>query len=407
MSDANGLLIEEPVERLDRGRGHGVTANVLTWTGAVDVGTSGTKSCFFGESPEYPFRTLERFFLVAPHVRALTASSYNEALEEMDDRQGGLAATFISFAHPESGERVFWELGETAARPGLLPVECRKFESCLAKVLGLLGYLVTQELQTTDRIALHLGVLLPLNELDDRHLLSRWLRQTIGDFQFNGVSLRNLSLSSFDCKPEGYGLFRAYGAERVLLVGHRDSTWLCFNGGKLNTKLSRTLPETGMHDFIRSIRFPMTHELLAAQALSLSGRKLKPKPLLELTQTRTAAELEQLQQAIRQAQAQYWMERRSQFNTLSWQEGQVVPVSGGAAHYFSEELNQLFHKTFRVQLHWCEDLHQEFRNRFNVDEENEALLYRFADPYAYARSLPGVERYAVKAVDVIEGGTHG
>lgn len=318
----------------------------LSWTGGVDVGTSGSKSCFFGESPEYPFKPIEKFFLVSPYVRELTQATYNDALEYQSDSQGSLDSSLVSFINPDSGERVFWELGETAARPGFLQVESRKFEFCLAKVLGLLGYLIQQHLNTSDPINLNLGVLLPLNELEDRHLLAQWIRQTINDFEFNGLAIRNINLATFDCKPEGYGLFRAYSAERVLLVGHRDSTWLCFNSGKLNTKLSRTLPETGMHDFIRSIRFPISNELQAARVLSLAGRKLKQRPLMELTQTRSQAEFEQLQQAIRQAHTQYWVDRRSQFTTLAMGDCQTIPVSGGTAHYFSEELNQLFAKEF-------------------------------------------------------------
>jgi type II secretory pathway pseudopilin PulG len=156
-----------------------------------------------------------------------------------------------------------------------------------------------------------------------------------------------------------------------------------------------------MHDFIRSIRFPISNELQAARVLSLAGRKLKQKPLMELTQTRSQAEFEQLQQAIRQAHTQYWVDRRSQFSSLAMSDCQTIPVSGGTAHYFSEELNQLFAKEFKVQLHWCKDLHNEFRNRFNLGVGNDELLSRFADPYAYARSLPTVKRYEVKSVAAI------
>lgn len=382
-------------------RKSGDDEGTLSWTGGIDVGTSGSKSCFFGDSPEYPFKRIEKFFLVSPYVRQLTQATYNDALEYQGDSQGSLDSSLVSFINPDSGDRVFWELGETAARPGFLQVESRKFEFCLAKVLGLLGYLIQQHLNTTEPINLSLGVLLPLNELEDRHLLAQWIRQTINDFEFNGVAVRNINLVTFDCKPEGYGLFRAYSAERVLLVGHRDSTWLCFNSGKLNTKLSCTLPETGMHDFIRSIRFPISNELQAARALSLAGRKLKQKPLMELTQTRSQAEFEQLQQAIRQAHSQYWVDRRSQFSSLAMSGRQTIPVSGGTAHYFSEELNQLFAKEFKVQLYWCKDLHDEFRNRFNLGEGNDELLYRFADPYAYARSLLISERYNTKSVATV------
>lgn len=386
----NGLLNSH-------GNNERAAPGVLNWTGGVDIGTSGTKSCFFGESPEYPFTPVEKIYLTSPYVRELTQSTYQDALD--CPGEGGLDACLVSYVDPESGMRLFWELGQTAARPGFLPVESRKFESCVAKVLGLLGHLVRQELKTSDSINLNLGILIPFSEFEDRKRLGPLLRQVISDFELNGVAIRNIQFAGLDFKPEGYGLFRAYESERVLLVGHRDSTWLCFNSGKLSSTLSRTLPETGMHDFIRSIRFPIVNELQAAKALSLAGHKLKPKPLIELTQTRSTAELEQLQQAIRQALSQYWVDRRSQFKLLNLGECQSVPVAGGTAHYFCSELTQLFAKAFKVQLYWCEDLRDEFRQRFHLGEGSEKLEYRFSDIYAYTIKLPGVRRYDCRSIE--------
>ncbi|MBW4554206.1 MAG: hypothetical protein KME35_24350 [Aphanocapsa sp. GSE-SYN-MK-11-07L] len=371
---------------------------------AFDVGTSGSKVIASFPCPEFPFETVERHFLVPPAVRELTQSTYEDSLEERYGKSQ-FSSSFVSYVDPTSGDRVYWEVGETATRPGLLPVGDRKFEKCLAKVLSFLGYLVQVEMETNDRVPLCLGLLLPFDEIGDRQLLARWLRETVGQFEFNGTAIQNIELESIDCKPEGYGIHKAYDAERVLIVGHSDSSWLCFNRGALNTKLSCTLPETGMHDFIQTLNFPITYELRAAELLSLAGPKLNPKYLFELTQTRSSAEIERLREAIQQAKRQYWIDRRSEFSSLNVSGVERVPVSGGAANYFTTELNQMFLELFGIKLHWCKDLMLEFLERFEIQQKTD-LLHRFADCYGYFRDMPGVEGYEAKAVEVVGGAAH-
>ncbi len=218
-------------------------------------------------------------------------------------------------------------------------------------------------------------------------------------------NFNNIRLKTIDCKPEGYGIYKAYPGDRVavLIMGHSDSSWLYFNNGMLNSKLSRTLPETGMHDFIRTLSYPITNELRAAELLCQAGDQLNPTILAELTQTKSDVEIRQLQQAIKEANAQYWVDRRSEFSSLNVSDVKLTTTSGGAAHYFSRELNQLFKELFGVHLHWGKALMLEFLERFRIKRKS-VLLHRFADCYGYYRTLPGVEQYQVKAVEVIGGG---
>lgn len=265
-------------------------------------------------------------------------------------------------------------------------------------------------MQATELLKFRLGVLLPFDEIEDRRLLAQWLRQVLGapedesppGFEFNGVAIANIRLETIECKPEGYGIYKAYPGERVavLIIGHSDSSWLYFNNGMLNAKLSQTLPETGMHDFLQTLSFPITYELRAAQLLTQAGTALKSSILAELTQTKSDAEVQHLQQAIREAKAQYWVDRRSQFSSLNVPDARLVTVSGGAANYFSSELNQLFKELFGVHLHWCKSLMLEFFERFGIERKSD-LLHRFADCYGYYRTLPGVEPYQVKPVEVV------
>lgn len=87
-------------------------------------------------------------------------------------------------------------------------------------------------MQANELLELKLGVLLPFDEIEDRRLLAQWLRQILGGgedentlgFEFNGVAIANVRLGMIDCKPEGYGIYKAYPGERVavLIVGHSD-----------------------------------------------------------------------------------------------------------------------------------------------------------------------------------------
>jgi hypothetical protein len=383
----------------------------MTVTVAFDAGTSGSKVIASYEADEYPFERLEKYYLVDPSVRPLTRQTYQNLLAYAADGIG-LGSNLVSYVDPKSGERVYWEVGESASRPGLLAVRDRKFEKLLAKVLGFLGYLAHYEIQTREVIELNLGLLLPFDEIEDRRLFARWLRQILGEieddapagFEFNGIAIANVRLAAIDCKPEGYGIYKAYPSDRVavMVIGHSDSSWLYFNNGMLNAKLSRTLPETGMHDFIRTLSFPITHELRAAQLLAQAGSSLKPNVLIELTQTKSDAEIEQLQQAIQGAKAQYWTDRRSQFNSLNVSDARLVTVSGGAANYFAGELNGLFKELFGIRLHWCRTLMLEFFERFGLERKSD-LLHRFADCYGYYRTLPGVSPYQVQSPAALGG----
>lgn len=381
-------------------------------TVVFDSGTSGSKVIVSYKRDEYPFERIEKYFLIEPSVRPLTQQTYQDTLDYATDSDG-LGSNLVSYIDPKSGERVYWEVGETAARPGLLSVGDRKFEKLLAKILAFLGYLVHCEIQTTELIQLGLGVLLPFDEIEDRRLLAQWLRQILGDtktkssagFEFNGTAITNVRLEMMDCKPEGYGIYKAYPDNRVavLIVGHSDSSWLYFNNGRLNTKLSQTLPESGMHDFIQILNFPITYELKTAELLSQAGSTLNPDILRKLTQTKSDEETKWLQQAVREASAQYWIDRRARLNSLYVSEIKCVPVSGGAANYFSSELNALFKELFGIRLHWCKSLMLEFFERFGIERKSD-LLHRFADCYGYFRTMPGISEYLPKSIGVVAGG---
>lgn len=361
---------------------------------AFDAGTSGTKGIARYRSNEYPFNQIERHFLINPSVRSLTKQTYFDRLEYANETSG-LSSNLVSYIDPHSGEQLYWEVGESAAYPGLLNVCDRKFEKLIAKLLAFLGYLARWEIHPAETIEVVLGVLLPFDEIEDRKLLFRWLRQILEEggkgtlgFEFNGLNINNVRLQKIVCKPEGYGIFKSHTGDPliVFVVGHSDSTWLHFDRGMLNPKLSRTLPETGMHDFIRTLKFPITQELQAAKIIAQAGPTPKRDVLAQLTQTRTESEINELEQALVEAKKQYWSDRTDQLKSLQTERVKKIPITGGFAVYSTSELNELFKNLFDVRLTWCKPLIKDFCERFEISKKT-SLLYRFADVYGYYLEL--------------------
>ena len=356
-------------------------------TVAFDAGTSGTKVIASYPSGECVFNE-ENYFLINPSVRQLTEQTYLDLLEYAEG-EIGLNSSLVSYVDPASGETVYWEVGEAASRAGSLSVMERKFQTLLVKVLAFLGYLVNLSSKTTE-VRLRLGVLLPLDEIFDRELLGDWLRKTIGrGFTVNGCEIKNIVIEGgINCKPEGFGTMKAYPSLKagILMIGHSDLSWLYFNKGNLVIEKSRTFPGSGMHGFLKTLKFSTSYELLTAELIAKAGEKLEPKILRELTQTKSSDEISLLIKAIQSAHPQYWIERKREFESLEIKSADAVNVAGGAANYFSSQLNQLFQETYGIKLNWCKSLRSEFASRFQVKSAKQSIPL-FLDCFGYYKFL--------------------
>ncbi|MGF1602428.1 MAG: hypothetical protein ACFCU8_10490 [Thermosynechococcaceae cyanobacterium] len=371
---------------------------------AFDCGTSGSKVfASYARAKGFPVDE-DRFYLIAPFARELSQARYQTLLEVAEDGIGGYDDCLISFFDPVKEEQVYWQLGQSAAQQGDLPVRDRKMERCVAKLLAFIGYLVNIEIKSEELVEIHLGVLLPFDEIQDRQILAGLIQKVLAKdsgFHFNGNPLSNVRLASLSVKPEGYGIYERYASDvtNILVVGHSDSSWLHFTPGGLSGKQSQTLPETGMHDFIQEVKtgFAITNELQASELINKAGRNLSEKPLLKLTQTRGGAELKQLKDAISAAREQYWLDRSVNFQRLDTSMVDRVHITGGTAQYFADEISALF-RAKGVKPMWCKDLMVEFLERYQL-KKNTALHCRMVDCYGFYLSLPGVEPFVTKTVE--------
>lgn len=149
----------------------------------------------------------------------------------------------------------------------------QKYENALYKVAAAIGVIVERlKLKLgKKKLEVHLGVLIPWDEYNDRSIFEERLRKILAGFEFRGVSLY-CSIGSILVRPEGGGIaatyIRKHGKEwlhdkqvAVLMFGHRNVTALYFDGGKL----SGDSPLLGFTNFLDAVieRKSLDRELLA------------------------------------------------------------------------------------------------------------------------------------------------
>lgn len=366
---------------------------------AVDAGTSGTKVLAGYQSPDY-HRPEDRPFIVGPAVRTLIADGYHEQVPTYQSGVGTPDDCLVAYHDLTEDRQLYFQIGHEAAMPGFLPVTDPKLTTYVAKILAIVGFLATSELKNAGWISLNLGCLLPFNEWADRGLIEQLLRHILSGegFSFNGYPVQNVTLESIAIQPEGYGICRHYLADRtnVLMMGQRDSSWICFTAGKVSLSDSLPLPKSGMHSFVKALmqKFRVEDELRISQIISAAGPRMTAKTLKPLTSNGSQVEIGKLQHAIATTKAQFWAERSRIFQSLSAGDAQKVYVSGGCGYYFSKEITQVL-KARGLKPDWCNDLVYEFDQRY-PGFRSTRLPVRMADAYALYCTLPGVTKFEVK-----------
>ena len=367
-----------------------------------DGGTSNSKIIASFPNTSSVFNE-EKHYLVSPWIRQIDKESYQELLEEKIEEsvQISLNDSLISFVDPKTNKIVYWQISTAIARKGILFLEDRKFENLMVKILAFVGYLAKNYHR---EIEINLGILLPLDEIDDRRDLAKWLRQIFdGDgFRINNKKVNNMGIKRLNIKPEGYGIVKNSSTEKtgIFIIGHNDLTWLYSFEGNIRKDLSKTFPSTGMHDVINKLKYPIIDEFEAARILSEAGEKSDRETLRKLTQTKSDDELDRLIEELNKARKKYWRERREDICNLSIELADEVFIGGGAAHYFKEQIQQLF-KKHKIKVNWCSDLKKEFCQRFNLKISNKTTNL-FLDCYSYFKFLNEIKASDTNTSNVVE-----
>lgn len=396
----------------------------------VDTGGSQTKIIF-----QLPGQNKPQFLLMDPRLEPIS----EEALQRYHEQRGWLGAPAPIQQAWIKVKDSLWAVGAFAAE--FDPVDRlreKKYENALYKVLAAIGVLAMRaEFEGKRKFSIFLGVLLPWAEFGDRKRFEAQIQAMLSAFWFQSHKL-SVKLERFVCQPEGGGLAATYlrqkGAEwfqserlAVLVFGHRNTSMLAFEQGQL---VKGSSPLYGFSLFLDAVAElfgsidpgALTHaiakgveerrrELSDRMALALQIRTVSWQAVPEIEALVTARlpelkarELDDLCEAIYQAQAIYWEKIRKWLDGELPRQCDLVIVSGGAARFVEVELEIYLAQAagvthamagrFRDML-WDGGLGETLRPLFQLTTgEEQVLLSRLADAYGlfdYLVSLAGVK----------------
>jgi hypothetical protein len=323
----------------------------------------------------------------------------------------------------------------------------QKYENALYKVATAIGVIVERlKLKLgKKKLEVHLGVLIPWDEYNDRSIFEERLRQILAGFEFRGMSLY-CSIGSILVRPEGGGIaatyIRKYGKEwlhdkqvAVLMFGHRNVTALYFDGGKL----SGDSPLLGFSNFLDEVieRKSLDRELLSnavmdtiAQAYSSTHPKDKAdnyypnwgkySPIQGLAKAKDVKlneqECELIVDAIAVATEEYWEKIEKWLVKTIPGAVDIVIISGGAGEFLEPDLERYFNACYELtresnyyswkrtgvyvakdkdkpmpELLWCVEIIELVRAKFKIlaNKDDRNLAIRLADCYGLFDYLIG------------------
>ena len=323
----------------------------------------------------------------------------------------------------------------------------QKYENALYKVAAAIGVIVSKlKLKLgKKKLELHLGVLIPWDEYNDRSIFEERLRKVLAGFEFRGVSLF-CSIGSILVRPEGGGVaatyIRQHGSDwlhdkkiAVLMFGHRNVTALYFDRGKL----SGDSPLLGFSNFLSAVieRKSVDRELLSnavMDTIAQAYNATRPQnenhnrypdwgeyaPIKGLAKAKDVElnerECKLIVDAVTVATKEYWEKIEKWLGKTIPGAVDIVIISGGAGEFLQPDLERYFnichavkrensyHPWKRIgeyiaidskkpmpQLLWGKGIVKLVREKFEIDfqDDDHNMAIRLADCYGLFDYLIG------------------
>jgi hypothetical protein len=217
----------------------------------VDLGMSATKAAF---NDGIRFSS----YLCPAKVADLPPSELSILKDQADQMGTGIE----SGAYLQLGDRAFALAEDAEGRPNKSTEMLRKSTLAKLRVLGAVGELAHRS-QVFD-LTIDIGIALPFDEyLSEQHEISQQLK-SVQAFAYRGKVI-NLAINHLKILPEGAGLVQwrkmqamqqgqpANRSYVVVIVGHRDLTFLIFRQGKPPTGEPSGTVRMGYLEFLQSV----------------------------------------------------------------------------------------------------------------------------------------------------------
>jgi hypothetical protein len=324
----------------------------------------------------------------------------------------------------------------------------QKYENALYKVAAAIGVIVERlKLKLgKKKLEVHLGVLIPWDEYNDRSIFEERLRTILAGFEFRGVSLF-CSIGSILVRPEGGGVAATYIRQNgtdwlqkkkiaVLMFGHRNVTALYFDRGKL----SGDSPLLGFSNFLDAVieRKSLDRELLANAVMDTIAHAYndtrpenknanfypdwgKYSPIQGLAKAKDVElnqrECKLIVDAITVATKEYWEKIEKWLGKTIPGAVDIVIISGGAGEFLQPNLERYFNAAHKLtgngshyhpykragvyvakdedrsmpKLLWGEGIVKLVREKFQIDfqDDDHNLAIRLVDCYGLFDYLIG------------------
>ncbi|MEA5463387.1 ParM/StbA family protein [Leptothoe sp. PORK10 BA2] len=364
----------------------------------IDLGSSGTKAVLNDGERFYSYQ--------CPPLVADMPPSELMIIEAQGEQLGsGLESVGYLQLDPETPA---YALGiDAQGRPNKATSSLPKSALAHIRALGVIGEFAHRH--ELERLTLDVGIALPFNEYlaDYRALTAEILGHKM--FTYRGKDIF-LDFGNVKVLPEAAGLVqwrkvqRSQQKERgnktfvVLMFGHRDLSFLLFNGGRPPQGEPSSTERLGYQQLLKAVAQdlpcnsddPFLYDALISNAARVVFPN-RPKKGYSLAERRE------------KATAYYW--ELVQYRLNEWLASVSVPnyevlISGGTAIQLRERLEEYFEeRTTFCTVNWLEDLQNEVAANLEIDSEIDQL--RFSDCYGGAKWL------ALKFQKITAGRSHG
>lgn len=347
----------------------------------VDLGMSGTKASF---SDGVHFQG----YLCPPKVADLPPSELQILTDQGNQFGGGIEAG----AYLQLGEQIYALADDAEGRSNKSTEMLRKSTLAKLRILGAIGELAHRF--NAFRLSIDIGAALPFDEyLLDQHEVAKQLAST-RSFMYRGKTIE-LEPQAIKILPEGAGLVQWRKMQSmqqgqppqksyvVVIVGHRDLTFLIFRQGKPPTGEPSGTVRQGYLEYLQSIAqgicrpdnpFLFDALLRESESVAFPDQPGKIFPLKERKQ---------------KSEAFYWEQVRhhlsDKFASLDIPSYEVL-VGGGVSHtLLKSRLDDFFKGLPGASVNWLPEMNNEICSVVGV--ASAADQARFADCYGGAKWL--------------------
>lgn len=347
----------------------------------VDLGMSATKAAF---NDSVSFIS----YLCPSKVADLPPSE----LTILKDQGDQLGSGIESGAYLQLGEKAFALAEDAEGRPNKSTEMLRKSTLAKLRVLGALGELAHR--YETYTLNLDVGIALPFDEyISEQHEISNQLK-SIESFLYRGQEIK-LTIDQLKVLPEGAGLvqWRKMQAMQqgqptnksyvVVIVGHRDLTFLIFRQGKPPTGEPSGTVRMGYLEFLQSV----------SQGICRPDNPYLFEALLQGKETVAFPDqpgrVYDLQERVERSEAFYWDQVKhhlsEKFAYLDIPSYEIL-IGGGTAHtLLKTRLDELLSALPGGSVNWLTEIQREVCTVLGVVEPSEQI--RFADCYGGSKWL--------------------